>query len=67
MYYNNGDRYEGDWNNNKKEGKGVFIWPDGKKYEGDFKDNKRDGYGTLIDAKGNKYRELIIFNKLIIL
>ena len=23
-YYNNGDRYEGDWKNGKREGKGIY-------------------------------------------
>ena len=26
MYYNNGDRYEGDWKNDKKEGKGKYYY-----------------------------------------
>ena len=36
MYYNNGDRYEGGWRNNKKEGKGIYYKKDGSKIEGNF-------------------------------
>lgn len=43
----NGARYEGDWKNNKREGRGKMFGSDGKNYEGDFKDNKKEGFGTL--------------------
>ena len=26
MYFNNGRRYEGDWRNDKREGKGIFYF-----------------------------------------
>ena len=29
MYYNNGNRYEGDWKNDKKEGKGIYYFNNG--------------------------------------
>ena len=29
MYWNNGDRYEGDWINDLPEGKGIYFWKDG--------------------------------------
>ena len=32
--YKNGDIYEGEFKNNKKEGKGIMIWKGGDKYEG---------------------------------
>ena len=44
----NGSRYEGDWNNNKRNGNGKMIGVDGKIYEGDFRDNKKDGFGTWV-------------------
>ena len=40
MYYNNGDRYEGDWNNNKKEGKGVYFHRNGDREMGNYLDGK---------------------------
>ncbi len=41
----NGDKYVGDWNDDKKNGQGTFIWPDGEKYVGEWKDN-RFQYGS---------------------
>lgn len=36
--YNNGGMYEGDWKNNKMDGKGTVYFPDGSiAYEGYFK------------------------------
>ena len=45
MYWNDGDRYEGEWRNGKKEGKGIYYYNNGDRYEGEFKNNKRDGAG----------------------
>ena len=32
--YDNGDKYDGEWKNGKKEGKGIFYYNNGDKYEG---------------------------------
>ena len=42
-YYNNGNRYEGDWRNSKREGKGIFYYNDGDREMGDYSNNKRIG------------------------
>ena len=56
MYYNTGDRYEGDFKNDLKNGKGIIYYKNGGRYEGDFKNNLRDGKGLdfylmVIDLK----------------
>ena len=38
----------------KKEGHGMFSWPEGKKYEGDWKDNKQHGKGYYITKSGKR-------------
>ena len=43
--FTNGNKYVGDWNDDKKNGQGTFIWPDGEKYVGEWKDN-RFQYGS---------------------
>ena len=48
MYYNNGDRYEGDFKNDKREGKGIMYHNNGDRYEGDF---KNDFLIMVIDMK----------------
>ena len=40
MFYENGDRYEGDFKDNKKEGKGIMHYKNGKKKKGDWKDDE---------------------------
>jgi len=47
-----GDRYVGEWKNNKKHGKGIFTWADGRIYEGNYKDGKKHGKGTFTFANG---------------
>ena len=37
--FKNGDRYEGEWDNDKANGKGKFWHADGDYYEGEWKDD----------------------------
>ena len=39
MYYFNGDRYDGDWKNDKREGKGNY-YNNGKKEGGIWKNDR---------------------------
>ena len=39
----------------KKEGKGIHMFPDGEKYEGNFKNSKFEGKGVLYYADGDRY------------
>ena len=48
----NGEKYEGDWIDDKKNGNGKYIWPQNIQYEGTFTDDKKDGQGTLKFANG---------------
>jgi len=43
--------YEGDWDDGKQQGVGMFQWKDGRKYEGQFKDGQIEGMGVLTTAK----------------
>ena len=42
----NGSRYEGNYLNGCKNGKGVYTWSDGSKYDGEWVDNKICGIGV---------------------
>lgn len=54
MVYSNGDKYEGEWLDNAKNGVGklpshkigTMEYDNGDKYVGDWKDDKRDGTGS---------------------
>ena len=36
MYYNNGDVYEGEFENDKKNGSGIYKYNDGTVYDGQW-------------------------------
>lgn len=47
--------YEGDWQNDKIEGKGVYIFESKEKYEGSWFNNKPDGRGRYYYENGDEY------------
>ena len=49
-----GEKYVGEWKDNKKNGQGTYTWANGAKYVGEFKDNKQNGQGTYTWANGDK-------------
>ena len=51
----NGDRYEGDWEDDEKNGEGTLYYRDGGKYEGQWVDDMRNGHGTNTWAAGDRY------------
>ena len=51
----NGDKYNGDWKNQKPHGLGTFIWVNGTKYIGDWEFGIQNGQGTVTWANGDKY------------
>ena len=46
--YKSGATFQGQIENYKKVGRGVFTWPNGDRYEGEFTDNVRHGKGKCI-------------------
>lgn len=52
-YYSNGDFYDGEWQNDKRSGKGRIVGADGSKLNGHFFDDKADGNVEFEDGKGN--------------
>jgi len=55
-----GDRYEGEFADDHKDGWGTYIWGArtlfaGDRYEGGFAGDKRNGYGVYIWASGDSY------------
>ncbi|KAK7089712.1 MORN repeat-containing protein 3-like [Littorina saxatilis] len=60
VYSVNKDQYTGEWLDNKKHGKGTYIWKEtGCLYDGDWQKGKRNGFGTLSypDGKGGYKKE----------
>jgi len=56
----NGDRYEGDFRDDYRQGHGVYVWGGktpwaGNRYEGEYKRDLRDGHGIYQWASGDRY------------
>lgn len=47
--------YEGDYENDKKHGQGVFTWASGNIYKGDFVEDQRMGNGQMLWTDGSMY------------
>ena len=53
-----GQKYVGEWKDDKQHGQGTFTDPSGEKYVGEYKDGKQNGQGTetfLNSAKWSGY------------
>ncbi|CAE8711446.1 unnamed protein product [Polarella glacialis] len=57
-----GCSYQGEWDNNQKNGYGVQVFPNGQKYEGQWAAGLRSGEGTLWVpvGKAQKLRKLYV-------
>ena len=49
----NGQRYVGSYNENKRNGRGVFTFSGGSSYVGQFRNGEYDGIGTYTFADGD--------------
>ena len=73
MTYANGDVYEGEWLDDKEEGKGMsFVkllgtrtYANKEKYEGEWKEGKRNGKGKFTSADGETQEGIWEDDKLI--
>ena len=54
-YYYNGNKYEGDWENDEIKGKGIYYYKNGDRYEGECKDDKAEGKGIFYYNNGDKF------------
>ena len=51
----NGDTFEGNFVNGKRNGHGVYTWANGVRYEGNWIDGNRTGKGIYTWANGERY------------
>lgn len=52
--FNDGEKYVGEWKDNKRQGQGTNTYANGEKYVGGWKDGKQHGQGTYIYPDGTK-------------
>ncbi|XP_078489219.1 MORN repeat-containing protein 5-like [Ciona intestinalis] len=50
-----GSKYDGEWNNERIEGKGKYTFPTETKYDGELRDGMFHGKGVLHFPNGSKY------------
>jgi hypothetical protein len=49
------DRFEGEYLNGRRHGRGVFSWANGDRYEGGYSEDNRAGVGVFTWGKGGRY------------
>ena len=52
--------YEGELKDNKRQGKGMHIWPNGDKYEGEWNEGEKAGKGKFTSLYSEKVDENVI-------
>ena len=50
-----GDKYVGEWKDDKKNGQGTYTSAGGDKYVGEYQDDMQHGQGIYTYASGSKY------------
>jgi hypothetical protein len=55
LVWPNGQKYEGEWRDDKRNGHGTLIMQDGATFEGEWRDDRPNGQATLTYANGSKY------------
>ena len=58
MVWEDKSKYEGDWKDGMRHGKGTFYYTNGDKYVGDWKDDVQDGKGIYYSRTANAMRRL---------
>ncbi len=54
----------GEWCEDKKEGKGKYIFNTGEIYEGHFANNNFDGEGTYVYANGDNVHAIFEYGRI---
>ena len=53
-YWEDGERYEGDYRHDNKEGKGIYYHNNGDRYDGYWRNDKREGKGIMYYNDGDR-------------
>ncbi|KAF0699416.1 Aste57867_10024 [Aphanomyces stellatus] len=50
LRFANGDMYDGEWVDGKRQGRGTFVYADGSRFTGEMVENLFHGFGSLVVA-----------------
>tara|TARA_B100001142_G_scaffold296659_1_gene318503 strand:- start:113 stop:544 length:432 start_codon:yes stop_codon:yes gene_type:complete len=53
--FTDGEKYVGEWQDDKRHGQGTYTFANGDKYVGEHLDGLQDGQGTYTFADGTQY------------
>ena len=56
MLRSDGSRYEGEWQDGKRHGRGIYKWAAGHRYDGAWSDDRPHGLGTAYFADGDVHQ-----------
>ena len=59
-YVSKSFRYNGDFKDNRKQGRGVYVWANGDKFDGDFAEDRPGGRGVWLFSSGDRYEGEIV-------
>ena len=59
MFYENGDIYDGDYKNDKREGKGIFNYSNGEIEMGNFVNGRNEGRHLKLHVLKNLIHKFI--------
>lgn len=51
MQYKDGNKYDGKWIDDKRDGRGTLYFTNGDRYSGEWKDDKINGQGIIRSLK----------------
>ena len=54
--WDNGDVFDGQMLDGKRNGKGRMVWASGQSYDGDWRDDVPVGEGTMVFVNGDRYQ-----------
>ena len=54
-FYSSGNKYVGQFRDDKRHGQGIFTWANGNKLVGQYKGGKSDGKGIFTFINGDKF------------
>lgn len=66
MTYSSGNFYQGEWDDNKRQGHGEMHWLlTNEKYTGNWADNKQNGFGTHIWLADGGSKSKLLRNRFV--